>query len=53
MLLTLNYINKLLLSFVTFFVSVILRLDRGIYRKKLDYPVKPDNDNNWNKIRYV
>jgi hypothetical protein len=27
-------------------------LDRGIQRKALDYPVKPDNDNHWNRVRY-
>jgi len=35
---------------------VIPRLDRGIqYRKlsekELDYPVKPDNDDLWNRVR--
>jgi hypothetical protein len=25
--------------------AVILRQDRGIWKKELDYPVKPDNDN--------
>jgi len=32
-------------------------LDRGIqyrkfFRKEVDYPVKPDNDNNGNRVRY-
>jgi len=50
-----------LISFVMFFDSVIPRLDRGIQRKDLDFlasgesprrPVKPENDNHWNRIRY-
>jgi hypothetical protein len=28
-----------------FIAFVIPRLDRGIQKKELDYPVKPDNDN--------
>ena len=28
------------------------RLGRGIQKKELDYPVKPDNDNHWNIVRY-
>jgi hypothetical protein len=27
-------------------------LDRAIQRKFLDYPVKPDNDDYWNRVRY-
>jgi hypothetical protein len=27
-------------------------LDRAIQKKELDYPVKPDNDNHWNRVRY-
>ena len=32
------------------FFSVIPRLDRGIQRKELDFPVKPENDNHWNRV---
>jgi hypothetical protein len=39
-------------SYLSFYVSVIARLDRAIQRKELDYPVKPDNDNLWNRVRY-
>jgi hypothetical protein len=28
------------------------RLDWAIHKKELDYPVKPDNDNYWNRVRY-
>ena len=34
------------------FGSVIPRLDRGIQKKELDFPVKPENDNHWNRVRY-
>ena len=34
------------------FETVIARLDRAIQRKKLDYPVKPDNDKHWKSIHY-
>jgi hypothetical protein len=34
------------------FVSVIARLDRAIQIKGMDYPVKPDNDSHWNRVRY-
>jgi len=27
-------------------------LDRAIQRNELDYPVKPDNDDHWNRVRY-
>jgi hypothetical protein len=27
-------------------------LDWAIQKKELDYPVKPDNDKHWNKVRY-
>jgi len=30
---------------ISVFIFVIPRLDRGIQRKALDYPDKPDNDN--------
>jgi hypothetical protein len=39
-------------SYLRSFISVIPRLDRGIQKKELDYPVKPDNDNHWNRVRY-
>ena len=45
-------ILKDLKSCLRFSVSVIARLDRAIQRKELDYPVKPDNDNHWNRVRY-
>ena len=48
MLLILNDLKSYLRSYI----SVILRLDRGIQKKQLDYPVKPDNDNYWNIVRY-
>jgi hypothetical protein len=64
MLFILKHLKKRLLSFAVFFASVIPRLDRGIQRKAMDYPVKsdadlreeslrPDNDNHWNRVLYV
>ena len=32
--------------------SVIAQLDWAIQEKELDYPVKPDHDNHWNRVRY-
>jgi hypothetical protein len=49
----LKHIKKRLLSFAVFFASVIPRLDRGIQNKGMDYPVKPDNDDDWNRVIYV
>jgi hypothetical protein len=31
-------------------VSVIAQLDWAIQEKELDYPVKPDNDEHWNRV---
>ena len=45
MLLILKYLEKVLSFF-----SVIARLDRAIQMKGLDYPVKPDNDNQTRRI---
>jgi hypothetical protein len=45
-------IFKDLKSCLRFSVSVIARPDRAIQKKELDYPVKPDNDNYWNRVRY-
>jgi hypothetical protein len=45
-------IFKDLKSCLSFSVSVIARLDRAIQKKELDYPVKPDNDNHWNRVQY-
>jgi len=42
---------KDLKSWLSFFF-VIARLDRAIQGKELDYPVEPDNDNHWNRVRY-
>lgn len=44
-------ISKDLKSCLRFF-SVIPRLDQGIQKKKLDFPVMPENDNHWNRARY-
>ena len=49
MLLILKDFKKVL----SFLVFVIARLDRAIQRKELDYPVKPDNDNHWNRRLHV
>jgi hypothetical protein len=46
-------IFKDLKKVLSFLVSVIARLDRAIQRKELDYPVKPDNDKHWNRVRYA
>jgi hypothetical protein len=46
-------IFKDLKSCLSFSVSVIARLDRAIQKKELDYPVKPDNDKHWNRVRYA
>jgi hypothetical protein len=40
-------------SYSISFGSVIAQLDWAIQKKELDYPVKPDNDNHWNRVRYV
>jgi hypothetical protein len=39
-------------SYSISFGSVIAQLDWAIQKKELDYPVKPDNDNHWNRVRY-
>jgi hypothetical protein len=57
MLLIIQHLKSYLISFG----SVIAQLDwsplatrRGeaIQKKGLDYPVKPDNDKHWNRVRY-
>jgi hypothetical protein len=35
------------------FIMSLPDLDRAIQRNELDYPVKPDNDDHWNRVRYV
>jgi len=40
-------------SYLIPFGSVIAQLDWAIQKKELDYPVKPDNDNHWNRVLYV
>jgi len=54
MLLILKNLKRLLRSFVSVIPRPSIRKtdDRGIRRKELDYPVKPDNDNYWNRVRY-
>jgi hypothetical protein len=49
MLLIIQHLKNYLISFG----SVIAQLDWAIQKKALDYPVKPDNDKHWNKIRYA
>jgi len=39
-------------SYLISFGFVIAQLDWAIQKKELDYPVKLDNDNRWNKVRY-
>jgi hypothetical protein len=46
------FILKELKSYLRSFSSVIAQLDWAIQKKELDYPVKPDNDNHWNRVRY-
>jgi hypothetical protein len=48
MLLIIQHLKSYLISFS----SVIAQLDWAIQKKELDYPVKPDNDNHWNRVRY-
>jgi len=48
MLLIIQHLKSYLISFG----SVIAQLDWAIQKKELDYPVKPDNDNHWNRVRY-
>ena len=48
MLLIIQHLESYLISFG----SVIAQLDWAIQKKELDYPVKPDNDNHWNRVRY-
>jgi hypothetical protein len=43
-------ISKDLKSCLRFSFSVIAQLDWAIQGKELDYPVKPDNDNHWNRV---
>jgi hypothetical protein len=33
--------------------SVIAQLDWAIQKKELDYPVRRDNDNNWNRLLHL
>jgi len=47
MLLIIQHLKNYLISFVLSLPNLI-----GQSRKKLDYPVKPDNDKHWNKVRY-
>jgi hypothetical protein len=35
---------------LSFIVSVIARRDRAIEGLKMDYPVKPDNDTDWQRV---
>jgi len=44
---------KYLKSFLRSFGFVIAQLDWAIQEKELDYPVKPDNDNHWNRVYYA
>jgi hypothetical protein len=48
MLLIIQHLNSYSISFG----SVIVQLDWAIQGKELDYPVKPDNDNHWNRVRF-
>jgi len=48
MLLILKDLKKHLRSFILSLPDS----DRTIQRKVLDYPVKPDNDDHWNRVRY-
>ena len=48
MLLIIQHLKSYLISFG----SVIAQLDWAIQKKELDYPVKPDNNNHWNRVHY-
>jgi hypothetical protein len=43
---------KDLKSCLRFFIMSLPDHDRAIQRNELDYPVKPDNDDHWNGVRY-